>query len=395
MSDDVASTTWLWSLHADAHDFPNQVALNGLVASRIFATHFGHISIVAAWLSASLFGGARYSNYMAWLADPLSVKPTAQIVYAGANHIQDVLNGDVGANSAGIRVTSGVFSVWRASGLTSSEQLFTVSLAFCVAALAFLVAGWYHHHRAVPTSAWFNDVDAILTHHLTAVIGLGSLAWAGHLVHVSVPTDALLRLGMDPVCLGAGTRPLIPIVQEVALGSGGAGFLALDWRGLGSLVTWWGGCNPATGSLWLSDVVHHHLALGTVALLAGHMYRTQFSIGTGIHSLLLAHRAVFMNSWHAQLAINLGVLGTGSILLGHILLAFPAYPFLCMDWAAELSLFTHHAWIGGFFIVGSGSHAALFLIVDYRVGTLRGVERLLVHRHSLTAHLNWVCIFLG
>jgi photosystem I P700 chlorophyll a apoprotein A1 len=66
-----------------------------------------------------------------------------------------------------------------------------------------------------------------------------------------------------------------------------------------------------------------------------------------------------------------------------------------MDWAAELSLFTHHAWIGGFFIVGSGSHAALFLIVDYRVGTLRGVERLLVHRHSLTAHLNWVCIFLG
>jgi hypothetical protein len=27
-------------------------------------------------------------------------------------------------------------------------------------------------------------------HHLTAVIGLGCLAWAGHLVHVSIPTDA-------------------------------------------------------------------------------------------------------------------------------------------------------------------------------------------------------------
>jgi hypothetical protein len=86
------------------------------------------------------------------------------------------------------------------------------------------------------------------------------------------------------------------------------------------------------------------------------MYRTQFFVGTGMQSLLYAHRAVIMNSWHAQLAINLGVLGTAFILFGHIALAFPAYPFLCMDWSAELSLFTHHAWIGGFFIVGSASH---------------------------------------
>jgi photosystem I P700 chlorophyll a apoprotein A1 len=112
-------------------------------------------------------------------------------------------------------------------------------------------------------------------------------------------------------------------------------------------------------------------------------------------SLLLAHRAEIMNSWHAQLAINLGTLGTGSLLTAHIILAFPAYPYLCTDWSTELSLFTHHAWIGGFFIVGAGAHAALFLISDYWPGSLRGVERLLAHRHSLTAHLNWVCIFLG
>ena len=58
------------------------------------------------------------------------------------------------------------------------------------------------------------------------------------------------------------------------------------------------------------------------------------------------------------------------------------------------SLFTHHTWIGGFFICGAGTHAALFLVVDDRTGTLRGLERVLSHRHSIVAHLNWA-IFTG
>lgn len=221
------------------------------------------------------------------------------------------------------------------------------------------------------------------------------MAWSGHLVHVAIPADALLRLGLDPEGLGIGSTPLSPIMQLVLLDASGLDVLGLDWRGVGNLCTTFGGLNPSTGSMWLSDVAHHHLALGSLALLAGHMYRTQFYIGSSLSSLLIAHRAEIMNSWHAQLAINLGVLGTGSLLLSHITLAFPAYPFLCTDWSTELSLFTHHAWIGGFFIVGAGAHASLFLIADYSPGALRGVERLLAHRHSLTAHLNWVCIFLG
>lgn len=93
--------------------------MNGLVAARIFATHFGHLSIVSAWFSATFFGGARFSNYLAWLADPMTVKPAAQIVYAGGNLLQDVINGDVGASTSGIRITSGAFTTWRAAGITS------------------------------------------------------------------------------------------------------------------------------------------------------------------------------------------------------------------------------------------------------------------------------------
>jgi hypothetical protein len=81
---------------------------------------------------------------------------------------------------------------------------------------------------------------------------------------------------------------------------------------------------------------------------------------------------------------NLGYLGT--IITGHLLTAYPAYPYLGLDGAAALSLFTHHAWIGGFFIVGSGAHAALFLVADYRAWSLPGLERVLAHRHSWTGY---------
>ena len=35
---------------------------------------------------------------------------------------------------------------------------------------------------------------------------------------------------------------------------------------------------------------------------------------------------------------------------GYLLTAFRAYPYLGLDGPAALSLFTHHAWIGSFFI---------------------------------------------
>jgi photosystem I P700 chlorophyll a apoprotein A1 len=156
-----------------------------------------------------------------------------------------------------------------------------------------------------------------------------------------------------------GAKTLDPRLGSLALSGGHISDLfALNWRALASTLTLLGGMNPGTGALWMTDVAHHHVAVAVVFLLAGHLYRTQFAVGTRLTSILASHRASFTNSWHSQLALNLGILGTTSILTGHLLLAFPAYPFLALDWGAALSLFTHHAWIGGFFIVGSGAHAA-------------------------------------
>ncbi|MCE3216683.1 hypothetical protein HAX54_007524, partial [Datura stramonium] len=43
----------------------------------------------------------------------------------------------------------------------------------------------------------------------------------------------------------------------------------------------------------------------------------------------------------------------------------PRYPYLATDYGTQLSLFTHHMWIGGFLIVGAAVHAAIFMVRDY------------------------------
>ena len=95
--------------------------------------------------------------------------------------VQDVVNADLGGGFASIQI----ICLW---------------------------AGWFHYHRAVPS-----------------LFGLGSIAWAGHLIHVAVPTHALGAVG------------------------------------------WVGGLDPVSDSLWLTDVAHHHLAIGCPSRISWHL----------------------------------------------------------------------------------------------------------------------------
>jgi len=81
----------------------------------------------------------------------------------------------------------------------------------------------------------------------------------------------------------------------------------------------------------------------------------------------------------------------------HHMYSMPPYPYLATDYGTQLSLFTHHNWIGGFCIVGAGAHAAIFMVRDYEpTNNYNNVlDRVIRHRDAIISHLNWVCIFLG
>ena len=287
------------------------------------------------------FHGARFSNYEAWLSDPTHIKPSAQVVWPVVG--QEILNGDVGGGFQGIQITSGFFQLWRASGITSELQLYSTAIGGLVMAAAMFFAGWFHYHKAAPKLEWFQNVESMLNHHLAGLLGLGSLGWAGHQIHVSLPVNKLLDAGVDP--------KEIPLPHDLILNrqimadlypsfsKGLAPFFTLQWNEYSDFLTFNGGLNPVTGGLWLSDTAHHHVAIAVLFLVAGHMYRTNWGIGHSMKEILEAHKGPFTGeghvglyeilttSWHAQLAINLALFGSLSIivaypLMGHVKLFY-------------------------------------------------------------------------
>jgi len=405
------TTTWIWNLHADAHDFDSQTSSLEDISRKIFSAHFGQLAIIFIWVSQAYFHGARFSNYSAWLSNPTTVKPSAQVVWPVVG--QEMLNGDVGGGFAGVQITSGWFHIWRASGITNETELYWTSIGGMFMAALMVFAGWFHYHKAAPKLEWFQNAESMMNHHLAGLLGLGCLSWSGHQIHISLPINKLLDAGVAP--------QEIPLPHELLFNSdlmaqlypsfkqGLVPFFTLNWSEYSDFLTFKGGLNPVTGSLWLSDTAHHHLALAVLFIFAGHMYRTNWGIGHSMKDILEAHKGpltgeghkglyeVLTTSWHAQLAINLAMMGSLSIIVAHHMYAMPAYPYIGIDYATQLSLFTHHMWIGGFCICGAGAHASIFMVRDYSpVQNYNNLlDRVLRHRDAIISHLNWACIFLG
>jgi photosystem I P700 chlorophyll a apoprotein A1 len=405
------TTTWIWNLHADAHDFDAQTKSLEEVSRKIFSAHFGQLAIIFLWLSGMHFHGAYFSNYTAWLVNPLQIKPSAQSVYPIVG--QEILNADVGGNFQGIQITSGFFQIWRAEGVTTQQQLYCIALGSLAMSGLMLFAGWFHYHKSAPKLEWFQNVESMLNHHLSGLLGLGSLSWAGHQIHIGNPINKLLDSGMDPKDL---PDPHELLINREFIGTlypsfkeGLAPFFSLNWSVYSDILTFKGGLNPTTASLWLTDVAHHHLAIAVLFIIAGHMYRTNFGIGHSMKEILEAHNGPFTGaghkglyevlttSWHAQLAINLAMLGSLTIIIAHHMYAMPPYPYIAIDYPTQLSLFTHHMWIGAFCIVGGAAHGSIFMVRDYdaTVNYNNLLDRVIRHRDAIISHLNWVCIFLG
>nr|QCI07041.1 photosystem I P700 apoprotein A1 [Haraldiophyllum bonnemaisonii] len=406
-----STTTWIWNLHADAHDFDSHTNSLEEVSRKIFSAHFGQLSIIFLWLSGMYFHGARFSNYIAWLNNPTLVKPSAQIVWPIVG--QEILNGDVGGGFQGVQITSGFFQLWRSSGITTEFELYITAIAGLFMAILMVLAGWFHYHKAAPKLEWFQNVESMMNHHLAGLLGLGCLGWSGHQIHIALPINKLLDSGISPQDIPLPhefmvNRELMSVLYP-SFSKGIIPFFTLNWNEYSDFLTFKGGLNPVNGGLWLSDIAHHHLALSVLFLIAGHMYRTNWGIGHSMKEILEAHRGPFTGkghkglyeilttSWHAQLAINLAMMGSLSIIVAHHMYSMPPYPYIATDYPTQLSLFTHHIWIGGFCIVGAGAHASIFMVRDYNPAQNYDnvLDRVIRHRDAIISHLNWLCIFLG
>uniref|UniRef100_A0A3Q7I201 Uncharacterized protein n=1 Tax=Solanum lycopersicum TaxID=4081 RepID=A0A3Q7I201_SOLLC len=85
------TTTWIWNLHLDAHDFDIHTSDLEEISQKVFSAYFSQLSIISLWLSNMYFHGARFSNYETWLSYPTNIGPSAQVVWPIAYKISEFI----------------------------------------------------------------------------------------------------------------------------------------------------------------------------------------------------------------------------------------------------------------------------------------------------------------
>lgn len=278
------TTRRIWYSLATAHDFESHDNMTEeLLYQKIFASHFGQLAIIFLWVSGNLFHIAWQGNFEQWVKDPLNTRPIAHAIW-DPQFGKSAVSAYTYANSPGpVNIsTSGLYQWWYTIGLRSNQDLFQSSIFLILLSAVFLVAGWLHlKPNFSPALSWFKNAESRLVHHLAGLFGVSSLAWTGHLIHVAIPESRGIHVRFSNLLT------TLPHPQGLtALFSGNWAAYAGNAESTDSILTFIGGLNPETQSLYLTDIAHHHLAIAVVFIIAGHQYRTNFGIGHSIREIL-------------------------------------------------------------------------------------------------------------
>nr|BBD21694.1 photosystem I P700 chlorophyll a apoprotein A2 [Poropsis sp. ID1_4] len=415
------TTRRLWYGIATAHDFESHDDITEeALYQKIFASHFGQLAIIFLWTSGNLFHVAWQGNFEQWVLDPLYIRPIAHTIWDphfGQPAVEAFTRG--GSVSGPVNIaTSGVYQWWYTIGCTSNQDLYQGAVFLLILSALFLFGGWLHlQPKFQPAFSWFKNAESRLNHHLAGLFGVSSLAWTGHLVHIAIPQSRGISVrwsnflttlphpqGLKPFFTGNwNLYSQNPDTKNHLFGT-------FDGAG-DAILTFIGGFHPQTQSLWLTDIAHHHLAIGIIFIIAGHMYRTNFGIGHSLKEILEAHLApsgrlgtghiglfdTVNNSLHFQLGLALASLGTICSLVAQHMYSLPAYAFLAQDFTTQAALYTHHQYIAGFIMCGAFAHGAIFFIRDYDPLFNKGnvLSRILDHKEIIISHLSWASLFLG
>jgi photosystem I P700 chlorophyll a apoprotein A2 len=417
------TTRRIWYGIATAHDFESH---DGMTEERLyqklFSTHFGHLAIIGLWVSGNLFHIAWQGNFEQWVTDPLHVRPIAHAIW-DPHFGQGAITAftQAGASSPVNIAYSGLYHWWYTIGMRTNAELYQGSIFMMILSAWALFAGWLHlQPKFRPSLAWFKNAESRLNHHLAVLFGFSSIAWTGHLVHVAIPEARGQHVGWDNFLSvlphPAGLAPFFTGNWGVYAQNPDTAYQVFGTsEGAGTaILTFLGGFHPQTEALWLTDIAHHHLAIGVLFVIAGHMYRTNFGIGHSIREILEAHNPpkgtpgdlgaghkglydTINNSLHFQLGLALASLGVVTSLVAQHMYSMPSYAFIARDYTTQAALYTHHQYIAIFLMCGAFAHGAIFFIRDYDPEANKNnvLARMLEHKEAIISHLSWVSLFLG
>jgi photosystem I P700 chlorophyll a apoprotein A2 len=214
-----------------------------------------------------------------------------------------------------------------------------------------------------------------LNYHIGPLIGFSSIMWSGHIIHKAIPVS---RGGSNNLSshikqlMSGNFSSLSQVVysdNHVWLSNIGAGT---------SVLTFNSGLKPDSNSLILTDIAHHHLAIGVLIVIVSHLYSSlYYGYGHHIRSIVSPHGnpATFvLRSSHIQLAFALMSLSFASSLVAQH--TYSLAPFAFMSFSTLVSLYVHHQYIASLLMFGGIFHTAIFIVRDYSIPSIS------VHKHT-------------
>lgn len=341
------TTTWIWNLHSDAHDFDIQSLT---LTTKVFASNLAHLSNVFFWISGMHFHGCYNSNYLVWLKDPAIDMPSAHLAVSSGFGLCFSINSDSGNYFQGIHITSGIFQLWRSLGIISGVHLKYACTPSLIGFVICMMVSYLSMAQSVLICFMYlfqwQVCSSLSIHHLTILFGLSSISYCGHLFHISLPVNSLLDSGIDLCEL---VFPKTNIISAYHVGFPFGSELMICFQ-----------LNSSPTSFHTSIVFAHHLAI-SLCLNISAMLVLRTCYPSGYYIKVLGFPYLFIN-WHFQLSLNLATIPSCSITLAHHITAIPMYPLMASDYSTLLCLFSHHTYIGGLLIIGAGAHTSLGLI---------------------------------
>jgi photosystem I P700 chlorophyll a apoprotein A1 len=302
----------------------------------------------------------------------------------------------------GIYLSSGLFQVWLSQGIVSISQLKSMTAACLVLSFGILVGSFLQMHLLNNLSN--KKFKTILPHHMSILLGLGSLSWSGHQIHISGPLTNLVGCGVDPSLIPNPSEMLFLKVMALSdhdFAERYAFYGQAISKGFFKLVS----LNSAIQGYGLTTTIlsAHHIAVGGCFVLSGIL----FYLGGGapkesFETFKNPRISSLVKSWHCALAVNLSVMSTVCLLISHSSLFIPVYPHLVTDFPTSFSIFCHHSWISSILIVGASSHLSIAVLSELFVSHQKTKQtsyhylfKILSHRDILIGHLIWATIFIG
>ena len=185
------TTRRLWFGVAIAHDFESHDEITeNYIYWKIFATHFGQLTVIFIWISGNLFHIAYHGNFETWNQDPFHIRPTAHLII-DPHYGQPAINvySIYGNNSINM-AASGVYHWWYTIGIRNNQDLYKRSIFLCLLTALSLLGRYIHiQPKFQPKFLWFKNTESRLNHHLSIRLGMSSFAWRRHLIHIAIPTS--------------------------------------------------------------------------------------------------------------------------------------------------------------------------------------------------------------